>query len=467
MSRCQHASEPSRDLLILTVLTPTLQGNPLIKNNSPERYCVIGAGPAGLAACKNLQELAIPYDCFEREADIGGNWLFGSRHSSVNSATNMISSKRLTEFRGYRMPAEYPQYPSHRQALEYLRDYADAFGLYEHIRTNQSVSKVEPVGESWRVTTADDVQRSYRGVLIANGHHWHPRWPAVPGEFSGQLIHAHDYKTPEILSGRRVLVIGAGNSGCDIAVEAAKYARHCCLSMRRGYHFLPKYLCGAPIDRCGENMHRWKVPLWLYRKIADVLTYIAVGPLRRYGLPEPDHRLFESHPIINSQIFHFLAHEQMEVKPDVKSFSGSSVAFADGSQAEFDLIVCATGYNVHLPFCDRRIINWNNGKPELYLNVFHPRYDNLFVVGLIQPDGGIWQLADLQSQLIGWFVLAQTQAPALADWFRREKASNASLRTSIRYVDSPRHAIQVEYFRYRDILIKNIETFARRLRTAT
>jgi hypothetical protein len=420
------------------------------------KYCLIGAGPAGLTVAKNFVSQGIALDWFEREADLGGNWHYGQASSSVYASTHLISSKRLTEYTDFPMPAEYPPYPSHRQVLDYLRSYAEHFDLTGRITFNTSVERVEPVGDQWQVTL-DDGQppRRYQGVVVANGHHWDPLLPQFPGEFSGRIIHSKDYKTPDILAGKRVLVVGAGNSGCDIAVEAAQHAEETYLSLRRGYHFLPKFLHGRPIDICNENMQRWRVPLWLQRWVSGVMVRIALGRPQRYGLPAPDHRLFETHPIINSQLLYYVGHGRIRVKPTLECLCGERVRFRDGSELPLDLIILATGYRVSFPFLDSSLVLDESQKPKLFLNAFHPQYDNFFVAGLMQPNSGLWGLVDRQAQLMAAFVVAQQRDPQTAAWFRKLKRAKApDLSHGIEFLDTLRHLLEVEYFSYRERLKK-------------
>ncbi len=426
--------------------------------DSSDKICILGAGPSGLAVAKTFLEQGIACEVLEREDDVGGTWYFGRPGSSVYASTHLISSKRMTEFADFPMPKDYPPYPSHAQALAYLRDYARQFGLYQHIRFGQTVVKAvaqtpgsQPGGAAtWVVTTADGQARTYRGLVIANGHHWDPLWPQIPGQFTGEQLHAHDYKTPAQLAGKRVLVVGAGNSGCDIAVEAAGHARAVFHSLRRGYHFLPKFLLGTPVDAGGEWFNRWRVPLAVQRWITGWLARVALGPPERYGLPRPDHRLFETHPIINSQLLYFVGHGKIQVRPGIQRLAGAKVRFVDGREEAIDLIVFATGYQISFPFFERDLLLDSGGRPKLWLNAFHPQHDNLFVAGLIQPNSGIWSLVEWQARLMAAFLLAQEQDPRRADWFRRQKArGHDSLSGGIRYVSSERHHLEVEYFSYR------------------
>ncbi len=453
------------------------------------KYCIVGGGSSGLAAAKHLLTRGIEFDCLEREDDVGGNWYYGKPHSSVYRSTHLISSKPLTEYVDFPMPAEYPDYPSHEQVWQYLRSYARHFNLYPHIEFHTTVERIEPAAEQgphgpyWDVTISNQSvanvngsdsseepsasspssrseTRRYRGVIIANGHNWDPKLPEYPGSFNGVSLHSAQYKTPEVLRDRRVLVVGAGNSGCDIAVESAQNAACTFHSVRRGYHYLPKYIRGKPADQVGERLLRWRLPLALRRTIAGAVIRWVLGAPERFGLPKPDHRLFESHPIINSQMLYYVGHGSIRPKRNVAELCGDCVRFVDGTTEAIDVIVYATGYRISFPFIDREHLNWREGRPDLYLNVFHPHYNNLAVVGLIQPDSGQFGLVDRQAQLIAKFLDALDRNPSAADRFRRRIAArNEGLGRGIRYLNSTRHLLEVEHFSYRRRLEKLIRAF--------
>lgn len=422
-----------------------------------------------MAACRRLGAAGIAYDCLEREDTLGGNWCYGKPASSVYESTHLISSKRLTEYPDFPMPESYPEFPHHRLVWRYLRDYADHFGLDEHIEYGASVHRVERdsdggaeevEGGGWRVELESGESRRYAAIVVANGHNWDPRWPDLPGEFHGRQLHSAEYKTPDLLAGQRVLVVGGGNSGCDIAVESAQHAASTRLSLRRGYHLLPKFFHGDPIDICGERMLRWRFPLWLRRLSAAGMSYLLLGSRSAVGLPKPDHRLFETHPVINSQLVYYLGHGDIGVRPDIAELRGDTVRFTDGAEEPFDVIVYATGFNVTMPFLDAGELTWRDGKPELFLNIFHPDREDLFFAGLIQPDSGQFGLVDSQARLIAAYLRGLRAGSKNAAWFREEKRRRAGEPLSpIRYLGTPRHALEVEHFSYR----RKLEKLARRL----
>ena len=426
-----------------------------------DKICILGAGTSGIAVAKNFKQAGIPFDCLEREDNIGGNWYYGKHASSVYDSTHLISSKRLTEYTDFPMPEDYPEFPNRKLVWEYLRAYCNQFQLDQHIEFNTSVTKIEPDVTGWQVELADGSQRRYRGVVVANGHNWDPRWPEYPGKFTGEVIHSSEYKTPDVLQGKKVLVVGAGNSGCDLAVEASLHAERAIHSMRRGYHVLPKFFKGKPIDQCGEFVLRLRMPLWVRRLAAAMVVRWVLGPAEMSGLPRPDHKLFECHPIINSRLHYQVAHGDLFIRPDIAKLDGNTVQFTDGSREEVDLILYATGFRLSFPFLNREHLNWFDDRPNMFLNVFHPERDDLFFAGLIQPDSGQWGLVDYQAQLIAKYLQALDNNRPQSQWFRKLKQTKqVKLNHGVQYVNSPRHRLEVEHFSYRETMKKMIAKFA-------
>jgi len=443
--------------------------------DQPDAWCVIGAGPSGLAALKNLRACGVAAECLEREEGIGGNWRFGSPSSRVFASTRLISSQRLTEFTDYPMPREWAAYPDHRQCLAYLEGYARRFDLLPHIRCGTAVERIErPPGDGpgWIVRSAGGHQTRYAGVVIASGHNREPRWPAIAGRFTGRLLHAADYKSPTHpveIAGQRVLVIGGGNSGCDIAVEVSQHASRTVHSTRRGYYVVPRFVLGRPADLRGERLLALGAPAWLRRLVGLRAIDRTLGLPWRHGLPRPDHRLFETHPVVNADLYDRIAAGAIVPAGDVAAFDGGDVVFADGTRAAFDVVVCATGYRIEHPFIDAEHLGAATGGsdavPRLFLHLLHPHHDDIAVVGLIQPDSGQWGITDVQSQVVARMALAARAAPGAAAWLYRQRRRPPP-RQAIAYLDSPRHRLEVEHFSYRRRLERLVRGLDRRLFTA-
>lgn len=417
------------------------------------RFCIIGAGAAGISAAKNLKAQSIPFDVIEREDDIGGNWYYGKACSSIYKSVHMISSKEFSQYTDFPIPDEYPTYMRADQALAYLRSYAREFGIYAHTEFGRSVLDIAPVAGSkqWDVTLDSGEVRRYQGVLVANGHLCKPQLPDYPGNFDGLQLHSSQYKTPDVLAGKRVLVVGAGNSGCDIAVDAVHHSQAVFHSTRRGYYYWPKFLFGIPADRWAEWPLRLRTPLWARRFFGKyVLRMFTAGQPEQYGLPKPDHKLFEAHFIINSTLFYHLGHGDLTAKKDVRELRGDRVLFADGSEEQVDVIVYATGFQLSFPFIEQQHLTWQKGRPQLYMNIFDAKHPNLFFIGLFQTSTGNWPLMDYQSQLVARYLHARQAVPQKAAHVERLiQHDHSDADGGIRFTDASRHSIELEHFSYR------------------
>ena len=428
-------------------------------DSNTDKVCIIGAGFSGVAAAKTFAERGIPFDCLEREKDIGGLWNPETNTGVVYDTTYLVSSRKYTGFDDYPMPEDYPTYPSHREALDYLRDYAREFGVLDRIEFNTNVEHVEHVEGGWRVQVAgEDRPRFYRALVIASGHHDVPRFPKIPGKFTGEVMHSRDYRTLKQLTDKRVVVIGAGNSACDIVVDATSVARSVHHSMRRGTYFVPKFMLGRPTDGIVTFCEKIPMPRWLRNRLYTHWHRLMVGSNERYGLPEPEHRIMDTHPTMNTALPQLVAHGRIDVKPDIIAFAGRTVRFSDDSEVEADLVVFGTGYEITIPFIDNDLLFGADRRPRLFLNVFHPEFDDLFAVGLIQANGSIWRLAEDQSKLVASFIVAASQGHERARWLRKLKAQGAK-RGSGSYVQSERHRLEANYFAYRRRLKRILRAF--------
>lgn len=413
------------------------------------RVCVVGGGPAGLSLARTFLRHGIPFDVYERHSDVGGLWDRTNPGSPIYDSAHFISSKTQSHYHDFPMPEDYPDYPSNRQIHTYMQNFADAYGLRDHIHFNTSVEKAEmQANGSWQVTLSTGETKSYGSLICANGTNWHPAMPEYPGEFTGEMRHAVTFSSMDEFRGKRVLIIGAGNSGCDIACDAAKGADAAFISLRRGYHFLPKHLFGLPADVVAhEGPH---LPMWLTQRIFGVILRILNGDLTRLGLQKPDHRLFETHPILNTQLLHYLGHGDIKAKPDVARFEGKTVHFKDGTSEEIDLVICATGYTWKVPYVDPSLFTWKEGRPDLYMNLFSREHPTLYSLGFMETNGGAYKLFDEMADLIARAILARAKGGKEAEAANRLIVNDRpDLSGGIKFVGSSRHATYVEIDAYR------------------
>lgn len=431
-------------------------------------YAIIGAGPMGLCAARQLQKHGIPFVGFELHEDVGGLWDIDNPHSTMYESAHLISSKRTTEFSEFPMADDVAPYPHHSEMCRYFRDYAQHFGLRAHYQFGTRVESLERREKGWKLTSERNGERRewlVDGVLIANGTLHAPNQPELPGRFDGELLHSADYRSPALFEGKRVLVIGCGNSACDIAVDAVHRARSVDISVRRGYYFLPKFLLGRPIDTFGGAV---KLPRALKQRIDGALIRALIGKPSDYGLPDPDYRLYESHPVVNSLVLHHLGHGDIKARPDLASIEGRQAVFCDGSRADYDLILQATGYKLDYPFIAREELNWPEraGAPQLYLNIFHPQHDDLFMMGMVEASGLGWQGRAEQAELVALFIRQCQAGSASAERFRRLKAERAGQRLDggYAYLELERMAYYVHKDSYRSSVKRHIDELRRDLR---
>ncbi|MCL4124861.1 UNVERIFIED_CONTAM: hypothetical protein GTU68_032200 [Idotea baltica] len=410
----------------------------------------------GLAAAKTLQDQGIAFQGFELHSGVGGLWDIDNPKSTMYESAHLISSKRMTEFADFPMRDEVAEYPSHHEMKRYFNEFADHFDLRRHYRFNAEVLRTEPLGgngDGWRVVWRDadgEHVAIFAGVLIANGTLSEPNRPSFEGTFDGELIHAADYRSASQFDGKRVLIVGAGNSGCDIAVDAIHHGRSCDLSMRRGYYFVPKYVFGKPADTVGGGI---KLPKWLKRKVDALILGWFVGNPQKYGFPKPDYELYESHPIVNSLVLYHAGHGDLCVRPDVDRLEGQTVHFKDGSQADYDMILAATGYRLHYPFIDDALLNWRGDAPHLFLNAMHPERDDLFVLGMIEATGLGWQGRHEQAEMVARYIAGLRFARNEARLLQAEKADTFARATGgMNYLNVARMAYYVDKETYRGAL---------------
>lgn len=419
------------------------------------RICVVGAGPSGIAAIKNLKEQGLTYvKAFEKNSQVGGNWVYDehNHHSSVYETTHIISSKRWSEFEDFPMPAEYSDYPSHTQLLHYFKSYCDHFDLTQFIQFNTSVTKaIVDENKKWHVTYKDaqgEHTEVFDYLLVANGHHWDPLIPAYPGEFCGEILHSHQYKKASPYRDKRVLVVGGGNSACDVAVEVSRIASYTHISMRRGYHIFPKFIFGKPTDVAVASI-RW-MPCWLRQKLIGMVIRGIQGRYGKYQLMKPDCGPLEIHPTVNSELLYFIRHGTIKPKPGISRFERNTVHFTDGSYEDFDTIIFATGYRISFPFFDDKRLNFKEAtQVPLYKKMMHPDFETLYFIGFCQPQGCIWPLADYQSKIAARIITGQMKRPHQLS----KKIDRELKKPHYPFVAHTRHALEVDYHMFRRELL--------------
>jgi cation diffusion facilitator CzcD-associated flavoprotein CzcO len=419
--------------------------------------CVIGAGVSGLTACKALADFGVPHTCFEASDEVGGNWYFQNPNgvSSAYRSLHIDISKPSISFRDFPMPERYPDYPHHSHIFEWLRDYADAFGVRERIRFNTRVARAERgVQGGWLITLEDGTREAFDALLVCNGHHWDPRYPGFPGSFEGPQIHSHEYIDPTDpldLHGKRVLVVGIGNSAVDIVSELARktVSETVLLSTRSGAYVIPKYIFGKPADQVVKINPR--IPVGLQRRMGGILPRIFSGRMEDFGLPTPNHKFLDAHPTVSSELLGRLGAGDAVAKGDVAELLGARVRFADGSVEAVDAIIYATGYNVSFPFLDPDFLAAPENVLPLYKRMLKPGIDDLAFIGLGQPIPTIFPFSELQSKLAARWLSGDWAPPQPAE-METEIKRDEELHTG-HFTNKPRHTMQLEWYGFQHELL--------------
>ena len=422
--------------------------------------CVIGAGVSGLTAVKALGDWNIPHTCFEASDDVGGNWYFRNPNgrSSAYRSLHIDTSKNAISFADFPMDGRYPDFPHHTEIKQFLHEYAERFGLRERIRFNTAVERAERLPNGgWRITSADGEERSFDALLVCNGHHWDPSYPDFPGDFAGVTLHSHHYIDPTDpldLTGKRVLVVGIGNSAVDITSELARkgVAERVFISTRSGAWVVPKYVFGRPADQVFKTNPR--LPLGLQRRMARCLPRLVSGKMEDFGLPTPNHNFLEAHPTVSSELLLRLGSGDAVAKPNVAELLGDRVRFADGSVEEVDAIVYATGYQISFPFFDPGFISAPGNVLPLYKRMFKPGIDDLGFIGFGQAIPTIFPFAECQSKLAGRWLGGDWAPPSPSEMeheIRRDER-----RFTGHYNQRPRHTMQLDYYVYEHELRKRV-----------
>lgn len=428
-----------------------------------DRHCIIGAGPSGLAQARAFLAAGLSFDVFERQTDVGGLWDINNPGTPVYENTHFVSSRKESGFMDFPFPPG-GDFPRRDEIFAYLKAFAHAYGLRKHIYFLSAVERVEPQDGFWLVTVRGET-RLYRSVVCASGMHWTPNWPEIPGTFDGLQRHSIDYRSSEEFRNQRVLIVGAGNSGCDIATEAARSATAAYISMRRGYHFLPKTMFGKPAD-VYERENEW-IPFRLRQWVFGHMLTILQGDLTRYGLQKPTHRVLESQPIVNSDILSCFAHGDLHPKPDVERLEGSTVYFVDGSSIQVDQILYATGYKAAFPYLHPEHIEWMGHGVGHFMTCFSRKHPNLFTLGFYEGNAAVFPHLELFAATIAQYLLSQDRNTG-QDTLLREIAQkeHGDLRGPIQMIDSPRHAAYCDWLTFRKRIRKLYRTVGWSMPTA-
>jgi dimethylaniline monooxygenase (N-oxide forming) len=389
---------------------------------APKRVCVVGAGLSGLAAVRALALAGHEVRCFDAGSAIGGMWRHGNDNgvsAAYGSLCANVSYKRM-QYPSFRERGTMAEFPHHTELLAYLERYAGANDLLAHVACGARVERAIRTDGRWEVTVATSQTEEFDALVVASGHYWDPDVPELPGDFAGTLLHVRDYDTPAPFAGRRVVVVGAGQSALDIAAEISTTAEHTILAARQGHHLIPRHILGRPYDEL-DTAASLLAPLPLVRLALRAQMRLTRSTPDPGALPPPHHPLFETRwpVVVSPAVQRALTERAFESRPGISRLDGERVVFADGSEQRADAIVFATGYRVNFPFLSSELGRGRGWQFPLYRRILSPHARGLAFVGILEPGPGLLAVVECQA---AWLAAALSGRLPLPDRDRMWRA---------------------------------------------
>jgi len=337
---------------------------------------VVGAGPAGLAVAYYLQQRRLPYQVLEHHT-VGYAW------RNHYDRLHLHTLKQVSHLPGLPMPADYPAFPSATQFQSYLERYARRLRL--NIVCGVDVTRADWTGERWQLETSQGAQ-SGTTLIVATGIWSTPYRPKFICEetFNGTMMHARDYHNPEPFQGQRVLVVGAGNSGTEIAVDLSEHGVATSIAIRSGTTFIPHPRHAPAVQAAAWFLRTAPRPAgeWLLRR--------ARRDFRPIGIQPPDGPLLEAYPVVGYSLPDAVTAGKITLYGGIARFLPDGVQFADGQAASFDTVILATGYRPSLQFVAHELDFDTQGWPRVDRYWRSRRNPQLICVGFRYPATEGW-----------------------------------------------------------------------------
>ncbi len=382
-----------------------------------------------------------------------GSWVYDndSGRSPAYRSLHINSEARVSSFGDFPFRDGIPLYPDHAEMHRYFQDYAAHFDLTRRIRFQRPVVAIEPADDRYRLQLEGGTSELFDGVVVATGHQSTPRHPPETGAFTGEYLHAHAYRVPEPFAGKRVMVIGPGNSGVDIAADICTITARTVLCARSPVLIMPRMMFGVPNSRTLGKIEKPYVP-WAIRIWARAaLTRIFHGRMEQWGFRTPKTR---THPISHPTLISHIAWQRIAVKPGIAAIEGQTVRFVDGTAETVDAIIAATGYLTEFPFLPPGASPVSGTRLGLYNRVVHPAMPGLYFIGFFDVSGGSnIRMMDDQAEYIAAVATGAVKLPAAAAMQAAIAADHAW--AARQFPDSPRYGLELDPRHYRRALARD------------
>ncbi|MBN8892984.1 MAG: hypothetical protein BGP12_20980 [Rhodospirillales bacterium 70-18] len=416
-----------------------------------KRVAVIGAGACGLCAAKYLLQVGFDVTVFEIGSQIGGMWCYNndSGRSSAYRTLHINTSRGVTRFSDLDFDDETQPFPDHFDMHRYLVKYADHFGVTPRIRFNSEVTRVHPAFDparespNWDVTLADGSVQHFDSVIAATGHLTRPLHAPQLQAFGGTYLHSHHYREPEPYVGKRICVVGVGNSACDIASDLCVTSPRCVLVARSGVVILPKLMFGRAFTEITARIQNPWIPRRLRQRLIRFLVWLVHGDMGKLGFKRPTEL---THVTSNATVVTDIAYRRIAVKQGIVGVEDRTIRFADGTAEAFDVLIAATGYEIDLDFIPPEVLKVADNALPLYLRMVPPDWPGLFFLGFFNTDTALNMVFEHQARWVREILLDNAVLPEPAAM--RAAIAERTRWYAGRYKHTARHTIEEEHVHY-------------------
>ena len=335
---------------------------------------IVGAGPAGLSTAYELSRRGIPYRLFERGPSVGTSWV------NAYDSLRLHTGRHMSTLPGFGYRSGTPLFPTRDQFLGYLNDYVDRAGL--KVETDSDVTKLRREGDTW-IARVDTVEVRGRAIVMATGIMSNPVTPSIPGrdDFRGTVIHSVNYRKPDEYRGTRVLIVGVGNSGGEIASELGAAGAEVTILVRQGANVVPRTIAGVPMQYLAAGLRR--LPRNTRVRIASLVQRISEVRHGPAVLPRPPWTPLDAVPIIGFHLIEAIRAGQVAVQlGTIDRFDRTGAVFSDNTRRDFDHVIMATGFAPALGPLGSLVRRDDRGFALRTDNVTSADQPNLFFVGM-------------------------------------------------------------------------------------